>query len=182
MVYTHHSVKSFEYLIIPVLEEIVKNNNIDFLELTDYFVLNYLSKTSIKNTLKHNIYTRQVPKLINEITIQKQNIIDKLFDETFYTSILTTYDIFDANKEDYILERTLIGFSNNIENPLDNVIYYDNNDINNISTLNSQKYSFIVPDIHNELILRLYSKENNQKKISIGEDIWNYILIFLNLK
>ena len=55
-------------------------------------------------------------------------------------------------------------------------------DINNISTLNSQKYSFIVPDIHNELILRLYSKENNQKKISIGKDIWNYILIFLNLK
>lgn len=182
MVYTHHSVKSFEYLIIPVLEEIVKNNNIDFLELTDYFVLNYLSETSRKNTLKHNIYTRHVPKLINEITIQKQNIIDKLFDETFYTSMLTTYDMFDANKEDYILERTLIGFSNNIENPLNNVIYYDNNDINNISTLNSQKYSFIVPDIHNELILRLYSKENNQKKISIGKDIWNYILIFLNLK
>ena len=77
--------------------------------------------------------------------------------------MLTTYDMFDANKEDYILERTLIGFSNNIENPLNNVIYYDNNDINNISTLNSQKYSFIVPNIHNELILRLYSKENNQK-------------------
>ena len=182
MVYTHHSVKSFEYLIIPVLKEIVKNNNTDFLELTDSFVLNYVSKTSKKNTLKNSIYTRQVPKLINEITIQKQNIIDKLFDEKFYTSILTTYDMFDANKEDYILERTLIGFSNNIENPLNNIYYYDNNDINNISIVNPQKYSFIVPNNHNELILRLYSKDNKQKKISIGQDIWNYILVLLNLK
>ena len=65
-----------------------------------------MSNSSIKNTLKHNIYTRQVPKLINEITIQKQNIISKLFDETFYQSLLTTFDIFDSNKEDYIMKNT----------------------------------------------------------------------------
>ena len=183
MVYTHHSVKSFEYLIIPVLQEIIKNNNTDFLDLTDSFVLNYVSNSSIKNTLKHNIYTRQVPKLINEITIQKQNIISKLFDETFYQSLLTTFDIFDSNKEDYIIERTLIGFSNNVENPLNNnIYYYDNNENDYISLVNPQNYSFIIPEIHNELILRLYSKENKPKKISAGKDIWNYILTFLNLK
>ena len=174
MVYTHHSVKSFEYLIIPVLQEIIKNNNTDFLDLTDSFVLNYVSNSSIKNTLKHNIYTRQVPKLINEITIQKQNIISKLFDETFYQSLLTTFDIFDSNKEDYIIERTLIGFSNNVENPLNNIYYYDNNEKDYISLVNPQNYSFIIPEIHNELILRLYSKEDKPKKF-LREKIFGII-------
>ena len=178
MVYTHHSVKSFEYLIIPVLQEIIKNNNTDFLDLTDSFVLNYVSNSSIKNTLKHNIYTRQVPKLINEITIQKQNIISKLFDETFYQSLLTTFDIFDSNKEDYIIERTLIGFSNNVENPLNNIYYYDNNENDYISLVNPQNYSFIIPEIHNELILRLYSKEDKPKKFCGKRYLELYFNIF----
>ena len=182
MVYTHHSVKSFEYLIIPVIREIIKNNNINFLELTDSFVLNYISETFQKNTLKHNIYTREVPKLINEITIQDKNIINKLFNEKFYINLLSSFDIYNSNKEDYIIERTLIGFSNCIENPLNNIYYYDNNKVDNISLVNPQKYSFIIPEIHNELILRLYSKKNKKKYFSIGQDIWNYILLFLNLK
>ena len=41
-----------------------------------------------------------------EITIQKQNMSGKLFDETFYQSLLTTFDIFDSNKEDYNRKNT----------------------------------------------------------------------------
>ena len=188
MVYTHHSVKSFEYLIIPILQEIIKNNNIDFLELSDSYVLNYLHNSSSKNSLKYNIYTRNIPKLINEITIQNINIINKLFDDKFYSGLLTTFDLFDEKEEDYILEKTLIGFSNSMINPLNNIYYYEtnnkkNNNIDNaISLIDSQKYSFIIPQTHNELIFRLYSRNNKEKNIIKGKDIWNYILIFLNLK
>ena len=181
IVYTHHSVKSFEYLIIPVLKEIIKNNNIDFQELTDSFILNYISNFYSYTTLKNNIYMRNIPRLINEITIQKKTIINKFLslNDLFYDMLLTLNNTsYEINKENYIIEKILIGFSNNNQDPLKIVYYYDNNiNNNNISLIEPKNYSFVIPENHNELVLRLYSKKDND---SMDDKIWNYILLYIN--
>lgn len=182
MVYTHHSVKSFEYLIIPILQHI-NSKNIEFLKLTDSYVLQYSMEQY--NTVLNNIYTRNIPKLINEITIQKDTLIQKLTDVNFYNELIESFKIYNYNYDDYILEKTLLGFTNSIDNPLNNVYYYETDKKKNptdICLLDSEKYSFIIPSQHNELILRLYSKKNKELDIKKGEDIWNYILVYLNLR
>ena len=61
-----------------------------------------------------------------------------------------------------------------MKNPLNNIYYYDNNENDYISLVNPQNYSFIIPEIHNELILRLYSKEDKPKKF-LREKIFGII-------
>jgi HD superfamily phosphohydrolase len=192
MVYTHHSVKAFEYLIIPILQHI-NSKNIEFLNLTDSYILNYSNEPlgsfapSMEkyNTVLNNIYTRNIPKLINEITILNNSLITKLKDNKFYNGLIESFNIYNFNYDDYILEKTILGFSNSEENPLNNVYYYDTDKKNNPTNMylvDSEKYSFIIPLQHNELILRLYSKTNKELHIINGKEIWNYILIYLNLK
>lgn len=180
IVYTHHSVKAFEYLILEILNYI-KEEEIDFIDLTDSYILYYaLHRNKISKNIINDINTRNIPKLIIEKTINNKDIINKIMNKYKYETLISSFNVMDYNINNYIIERTLIGFSND-KNPLENINFYqEKNENKEIIELDIKSYSFVIPENHNELILRLYAK--NEEDIEKGYELWNYILIYFNLQ
>lgn len=177
LVYNHHSVKAFEYLIIPILKDI-KQSNINFINLTDSYILsNFNNKyTNIIN----NIYTRNTPKFINEITIQKKHIISKFNNPSYYQGIIDLFHLHNIDFNQYILEKINLGFGNFDSNPLNNIFYYTNKDLtHDIFNGLSTDYSFVIPQNFSELNIKLFSKNNDLISISQGNTIWKFILHYL---
>ena len=156
-IYSHHAVKAFEYLLIPILKKI-KATNIDFIDFTDSVVLSRINSKHIEEL--ENIYNRNLPILIGEEIIIGPHNISKLELEKQI----------DTN---YILDIIKISLaSNNNQDPLANV-YYFNNKSNNVYTLISENNSFIIPYYKSETIIRMYSK--NKTYVKAGHDLWNKI-------
>ena len=156
-IYSHHAVKAFEYLLIPILKKI-KATNIDFIDFTDSVVLSRINSKHIKEL--ENIYSRNLPILIGEKIIIGHCNKSKL-------------DLLKQIDSNYILDIIKISLaSNNNEDPLANV-YYFNNKSNNVYTLVSENNSFIIPYYKSETIIRMYSK--NKTDVKAGQDLWDTI-------
>jgi len=154
-IYSHHAVKAFEYLLIPILKKI-KATNIDFIDFTDSVVLSRINSKHIEEL--ENIYNRNLPILIGEKIIIGPDNKSKL-------------DLLKQIDSNYILDIVKISLaSNNNEDPLANV-YYFNNKSNNVYTLVSENNSFIIPYYKSETIIRMYSK--NKTNVKTGNELWN---------
>ena len=154
-IYSHHAVKAFEYLLIPILKKI-KATNIDFIDFTDSVVLSRINSKHIEEL--ENIYNRKLPILVGEKIIIGHNNKSKL-------------DLLKQIDSNYILDIIKISLaSNNNEDPLANV-YYFNNKSNNVYTLVSENNSFIIPYYKSETIIRMYSK--NKTYVKTGNELWD---------
>mgnify|MGYP001468906495 FL=1 len=154
-IYSHHAVKAFEYLLIPILKKI-KATNIDFIDFTDSVVLSRINSKHIEEL--ENIYNRNLPILIGEKIIIGPDNISKL-------------ELEKQINTNYILDIIKISLaSNNNQDPLENV-YYFNNKSNNVYTLVSENNSFIIPYYKSETIIRMYSK--NKIYVKAGQDLWD---------
>jgi len=154
-IYSHHAVKAFEYLLIPILKKI-KATNIDFIDFTDSVVLSRINSKHIEEL--ENIYNRKLPILVGE----------KIIIGHYNKSKLDLLKQIDSN---YILDIIKISLaSNNNEDPLANV-YYFNNKSNNVYTLVSENNSFIIPYYKSETIIRMYSK--NKTYVKTGNELWD---------
>lgn len=172
-VYTHHTVKSFEYLIIPIIKKLM-SKNIDFIDFTDAVVLSRLNLECKKDL--DELSKRNIPILIGEKTLcNKDCIIDFIENNP-------KPDYYDNDSDLYIFECLKLGLSGS-KNPLNNVYYYDKNSENKCFKLNSNEFSFIIPDNYEEIIIRFYAKNRNKnKQIKAGNIIWNNYIKRLNIK
>ena len=166
-VYTHHAVKAFEYLLIPILTKI-KDTNPNFIDFTDSSILNRLNSPYIQELDKIN--KREIPIMIGEKIIVNHQLLDKTKDQFINTLFQQTHD-------KYIYETITIGLSNSLTNPLYNVYYFDSSDKNKGYLLNPEDFSFIIPTNFKETIIRLYSKKN--KNIKNASILWDQITDYL---
>ena len=171
-VYTHHTVKSFEYLIIPIIQKLTKKN-IDFIDFTDAVVLSRLN-LECKNDLEQ-LSKRNIPILVGEKILTSKESIDDFIENN------PIPDYYDYNSDLFIYESLKIGLSNS-KNPLDNVYYYSKDSEKECFKLESKDFSFIIPENYKEIIIRFYVKNRNKTKhIEKAKIIWNYFVKRLNI-
>ncbi len=166
-VYTHHTVKSFEFIIIEMMKTMrVENPSIQLNTLSDVAILSrcYIHPTKWGKALLE----RKHPICIGEhITADQED---------------TAMGIRDVLG--YIIEEIKIGFvSGNGENPLKKVHYYRNSSPRSgdqasssrkAFTIDINRTSFIIPEKFQERILRLYTWNN--KNLPAAQEYWKKLL------
>jgi HD superfamily phosphohydrolase len=171
LVYTHHAVKSHEYVIMGILNNLhdkLVEKKINFIDLTDSVV--FCKLCSIKSSAMKRLMTRDIPNFIGEIIVPK-NISDGFLEETYPKRI--------AN---IIIDKIQIKFSTSSFNPMNEIYYYRGDIVEKI------KPTWCNIEF-NETLLRCYNnagkKNTNEiKHISNKEVInfWNNYLKELGLQ
>ena len=167
-VYNHHTVKACEYLVTDLIKS---HTDVDFklyynlIRYTDSFIL--FSKNTEQQSILTKIMRRQLPKLIGEKIVNKENmtIIKKHFED--FVKILNKYHIINRG-----VMQLKIGFiSGNGENPLNNVVYYEKNKEPSKIT---EYDSFIVPKNCQEYIFRIYYEPKNSDQEKSCLELWKH--------
>tara|TARA_B110000261_G_scaffold164246_2_gene212944 strand:- start:255 stop:1514 length:1260 start_codon:yes stop_codon:yes gene_type:complete len=174
-VYTHHAVKSHEYIIVDILNnlhDLLLKGKIKFIDLTDSVV--FCKLCAVKSSATKRLLSRDIPTFIGE------TVIPKTFKNT--TFLKETYPKRIAN---IIIDKIQIKFSSSNYNPMNEIFYYN-------SHTNSQgkKMKPTWCNIEfNETLLRCYNNSGKKdteetKHISNEEviDFWNNYLKELKLK
>lgn len=161
-VYNHHTNKSYEHIIIKILRSL-NLKNIPFLYLTDSIVSCRLH--SEFQYLQDQLALRNHSKFIGEVTCNindlKKEVLHKIFNRIPH----------------YTFEEIKIGFvSGNNMNPLQNVYYFDKDSEG--YKIDCNKTSFMIPQRYQEVILRLYTKneavsDKDKKVWKCVSDIYN---------
>ena len=155
LVYNHHTVKSYEYLILQILRSFHERihqekaeGRVNFIELTDAVVNCQLHSSHFKH-IQHRLYRRQIPKMIDEHIISRHRnpeIYKKINNETYPKRILNM-----------LIDKIEIGFSSGKVNPMDEIYYYKkyNSEKNDIPDGIQQKPIWNSSEF-SETILRCY--------------------------
>ncbi len=144
-VYTHHAVKSHEYIILDILNnlhDLLLKGKVDFIELTDSVVFCKLCK--IKSSSTKRLMSRDIPSFIGETIVPKNYENEKFLKEKYPKRI--------AN---IIIDKIQIKFSSSNYNPMNEIYYYKDDVVEKI------KPSWCNVEF-NETILRCY--DNSGKK------------------
>ena len=170
-VYCHHTVKSCEYIITDLLNNIIYNNNLEFKYLYDDIISFPFTQTI--RELKDKLDKRELPKMIGEkiVTVcnnnkDKQEDIEARLNEII--NMLTIDGITNRG-----IMKCKIGFiSGNGENPLKNVVYFSKN---KQSAYKIQNYSsFMAPKNCQEYIYRIYI--DNENDLDKAKQLWNNLI------
>ena len=170
-VYCHHTVKSCEFIITDLLNNIIYNNNLDFKHLYDD-IISFPFNETIRE-LKDKLDKRELPKMIGEkiVTVcnnnkDKQKDIEARLNEII--NMLTIDGITNRG-----IMKCKIGFiSGNGENPLKNVVYFSKN---KQSAYKIQNYSsFMAPKNCQEYIYRIYI--DNENDLDKAKQLWNNLI------
>ncbi len=157
-VYTHHAVKSAEFIIKNMLTRILeKSSDKSILDMSNDMII-YQDNNEELNMIREKLDMRIFPKMIGEKVICYKNpreIIEKgeLFQKKLDKLVnkLSSVNILNAG-----WQKVTIGFiSGNGENPLKNAIYFNHKNINVGFTLNHYS-SFMEPKNYKEYIYRIY--------------------------
>jgi len=164
-IYNHHAVKSFEYLLIPLLKKI-KETNIDFINFTDSVIISPFNLQNNKEL--DNIYNRNLPVMMGE------KIIIGDYDVNNITKIKDLIKEENINKDDVVLDIIKISLASSSCHDVLSHVYYFNNKSSKVHILNSKNHSFIIPSEQYETIVRLYCKnKNNMKNFENIIELWN---------
>ena len=175
-IYTHHAVKSHEYIIIDILKnlyDLLLKGKIDFIDLTDSVV--FCKLCAIKSRASLRLLSRDIPSFIGEISIPKNFENKTLLKETFPKRI--------AN---IIIDKIQIKFSSSNYNPMNEIYYY--NSAKSRDRGEKMKPTWCNVEF-NETILRCYNNSGKKdtketKYVSNNEviEFWNNYLKELKLK
>lgn len=175
-IYTHHAVKSHEYIIIDILKnlyDLLLKGKIDFIDLTDSVV--FCKLCAIKSRASLRLLSRDIPSFIGEISIPKNFENKTLLKETFPKRI--------AN---IIIDKIQIKFSSSNYNPMNEIYYY--NSAKSRDRGEKMKPTWCNVEF-NETILRCYNNSGKKdteetKHVSNDEviEFWNNYLKELKLK
>tara|TARA_B100001063_G_C16777512_1_gene566849 strand:- start:8487 stop:9659 length:1173 start_codon:yes stop_codon:yes gene_type:complete len=175
-VYYHHAVKSAEFIIKEILINIIEDpkNKILLNMSNDMIIYQNNTKETIK--LLDNLNMRKFPKIIGEkvlcCTSTKENLKKvKSFEAKLDKLIIKLNSV---NIKNTGWKKFTIGFiSGNGENPLKNVIYFNQKNINSGFTL--QHYnSFMEPKNYKEFIYRVYI--HDKKDFVYAENQWSQLV------
>lgn len=164
-IYNHKTVKAIEILLVNILQEMEKENNISewinnpdkILRLTDESI--YFSNNDKIKALVEKIERRQLPKLVAEYRVSgsnSDNIPDIKYDSSEYEMVIY--------KAGYI--------SGKDSNPLNKVYFYDPKD-NNVFQISSLKdFSLLLSSEYQEIVTRIYKLDkNSDKKLELPKGI-----------
>ena len=170
-VYCHHTVKSCEYIITDLLNNIIYNNNLEFKYLYDDIISFPFTQTI--RELKDKLDKRELPKMIGEkiVTVCNNNK-DKQEDiEARLNEIINMLTIDGVTNRGIM--KCKIGFiSGNGENPLKNVVYFSKN---KQSAYKIKNYSsFMAPKNCQEYIYRIYVDDEND--LISARNLWNNLI------
>ena len=175
-IYTHHAVKSHEYIIIDILKnlyDLLLKGKINFIDLTDSVV--FCKLCAIKSRASLRLLSRDIPSFIGEISIPKNFENKTLLKETFPKRI--------AN---IIIDKIQIKFSSSNYNPMNEIYYY--NSAKSRDRGEKMKPTWCNVEF-NETILRCYNNSGKKdtketKYVSNNEviEFWNNYLKELKLK
>jgi len=172
-VYYHHAVKSCEFIIKNILTNIIDNSeDKNCLQMSSDMII-YMHPNENLNSLREQLDMRLFPKLVGEKVVFHTNNSDSLEQiENIESKIKTIIDNLDEQKiQNTVLNKFTIGFiSGNGNNPLKNVIYFNNKNILHGFTLEHYN-SFMEPKNFKEYIYRVYVFDKNDSEQS--ENIWN---------
>ena len=173
-VYTHHAVKSHEYIIIDILNnlhDLLLKGKVDFIDLTDSVV--FCKLCAVKSTAMKRLSCRDIPSFIGEIIIPKNYKNEKFLKEIYPKRI--------AN---IIIDKIQIKFSSGNYNPMNEIFYYDSSK----SYGKKMKPTWCNVEF-NETILRCYNnagrKKTRETKHISNENVvkfWDNYLKELGLK
>ena len=170
-VYCHHTVKSNEYIITDLLNNIINNNNIEFKHLYDSIISFPFNETIIN--FKNKLDNREIPKMIGEkiITVcnnEDSNVKDIEIKLNEIINILMVEGIKNRG-----IMKCKIGFiSGNGENPLKNVVYFNKYKKN---AFQIESYSsFMAPKNCQEYIYRIYVDDEDD--LSKARKLWDNLI------
>ena len=156
-IYHHKTVKAIEILIVKILEELEKSlkildylNNFDKINLlVDSFIFHKNNNKVIE--ILHKIETRNLPSLVFE----------KISLEEMYLDV-DKFKNFD--KDNHVVIKYKIGYSNDKLNPLSNINFYKPKDMEIFNDFSFENYSLLTNSNHQEYIFRIYCLNPNLKK------------------
>ena len=170
-VYCHHTVKSCEYIITDLLNNIIYNSNLEFKYLYDDIISFPFTQTT--RELKDKLDKRELPKMIGEkiVTVCNNNK-DKQEDiEARLNEIINMLTIDGVTNRGIM--KCKIGFiSGNGENPLKNVVYFNKNKQKAYKMKNYS--SFMAPKNCQEYIYRIYI--DNENDLDKAKQLWDNLI------
>ena len=150
-VYNHHAIKAHEFIIIDILRKLKNKRGGSCWKLTDSAVTCGLHKSHKDLLIK--LQMRQIPKLLGEIVV-------KLPHDSYHPEDPNPCQILNM-----IIQTYKIGFASGNDNPLNQVYYFTQDNIDMGYTINSQNNSFCIPSQFQELIVRMYSESQNTTEV-----------------
>ena len=170
-VYCHHTVKSNEYIITDLLNNVINNNNIEFKHLYDSIISFPFNETIIN--LKNKLDNREIPKMIGEkiITVCNNEDSNAKDIEIKLNEIINILMVEGIKNRGFM--KCKIGFiSGNGENPLKNVVYF-NKYKKNAFQIDSYS-SFMAPKSCQEYIYRIYVDDEDD--LSKARKLWDNLI------
>ena len=157
-IYNHHTVNSIELMLLDVFKLSNDKYNLfkTIFNIDDFIILNdniidliyhcCIDDQNINEAKKiiKNIKERKLYKLVDEILVNNKEIPN---------NILSKYNNFKDNK--YVYTFFTINYCNGINNPIKNIDFY-NKDIK--TKINYNNISKLIPNIFEEIYLRIYEK------------------------
>lgn len=174
-IYTHPCIQQIEIMATDAIihaDEIfhIKDSIYDadlFYKITDCLLVliehDYSDKLEKSKEILNNIHNRNLYKFIGEINITKHtsNIIKYTEDDFIVPEV-------DIKKEDISVYNMSIGYTNNSENPVDNIFFYKFSDPNYKFKLEKKDVSGLLPERFNEKMVRLFCKNTEKIKEANG--------------
>jgi len=190
-IYNHRKGKSIEYMISDILFHADNTLNISksiespeyFMNMTDNIL--YTIQTSKDVNLKKSqeiikrLNKRQLYKYIDEFIIPV-SLIDKIKKIDPIDISTNNSDInVNINPDDVIIYDNKINYNLNDKNPVDNVYFYNSKMLNEKFQKNKNEISLLLPNVFEERIIRIYSKNldnkiNNAIKIAFQNYLNNF--------
>ena len=155
----------------------------EFMNITDNIL--YTIQTSKDINLKKSqdiikrLNKRQLYKYIDEFIIPFE-LIDKIkkvepVDISTNNSNINVH----INIDDIIIYDNKINYNLNNKNPVDNVYFYNSNNLNEKFQKNKNEISLLLPNVFEERIIRVYSKSlDNEINNAIKIAFQNYLIKF----
>jgi HD superfamily phosphohydrolase len=190
-IYNHRKGKSIEYMIRDILyhadSELKISQSIEspaeFLNITDNVL--YTIQTSKNINLKKSqdiikrLDQRKLYKFIDEYIIPSElsDKIPKPSAVDISTNNVTSN--ININPDDIIVYDNRLNYNLNDKNPVDNVYFYDKDDLNKKFQKNKKDISLLLPNVFEERVLRIYSTNldinvNNAIKLAFDNYLKKY--------
>ena len=122
-------------------------------------------------TILQKIERRELYKCVGETTPMKgktKDDIKKIKEEIMNFLPAATHGQFIDDDLDVHLVYLDYGMAT--ENPMDNVRFYNKNDVTKAVRLNRQHVSLMLPDVFAEQLIRLYCKKTDEKSLKLAKD------------
>jgi HD superfamily phosphohydrolase len=159
---THPCVQQIEFMFADVLKSADSYFNITnsiydinkFIKFNDsiFNTIEFISDPKLDNakSILNKIRNRNLYKLIGSIYVDS-NIKYTVEDFIFFSKILISDDV--------IVHNSKIGYTNDDINPVDNISFYKQKDLNNKFKLKKENVSQLLPEIFNEKITRFFCRK-----------------------